>query len=476
MDATGHGRFRLFFSASDPGFVSPDCGPDECGSGTAVLYANSTDGLNWERPGLGLWGWRGEGAHRGVVVGANRTNILFQGSTSVAVFRDPSERNASRRFKAWGNLARGMIGPERQGGGRAGAGGAMPWKRPQVGGLAVSADGLAWTDYRELQNTSDGRRGRWRFDAQATMFFDARRQVYVGLDRAFRPCKECGDCPIWWQPHSGCQEHRGPACTAAQCNRTVRAVGSVTSASRDFVDGSFGENVEVFAAPTPEHQFYSTVVWPFADVYLAIVMVFDALDPPNTYGRGKIRCELAMSADPAMGPGSWRRIAPGTEFIPHGPELGPGLGSFDSHICFATAAPFRKTDAGEGEGEEFIYFMGGDGPHYSPPYPDPLHRNTSLGLATLRPDRFVAVKGPGSGNFELEASGRQLTITADTAVPGGSVTIGWDGVPCTPVTDANVTDFAVRGCGELTAGQRVQLQIRISGQALVYIVGFTDDR
>ena len=43
----------------------------------------------------------------------------------------------------------------------------LPWKAPQVGGIAVSANGIDFTDYAMVQNTSDTRRNRWRFDAQA---------------------------------------------------------------------------------------------------------------------------------------------------------------------------------------------------------------------------------------------------------------------------------------------------------------------
>ena len=34
------------------------------------------------------------------------------------------------------------------------------------------------------------------------------------------------------------------------------------------------------------------MTWPFYNVYLGIVMVYDAVDPPNTYGKGKVHCEL----------------------------------------------------------------------------------------------------------------------------------------------------------------------------------------
>ena len=41
-DSTGEGRYRAFYSASDPGFPSvPGCPPSECGAGSAILYATS---------------------------------------------------------------------------------------------------------------------------------------------------------------------------------------------------------------------------------------------------------------------------------------------------------------------------------------------------------------------------------------------------------------------------------------------------
>ena len=41
-------------------------------------------------------------------------------------------------------------------------------------------------------------------------------------------------------------------------------------------------------------------VRPFYNVYLGIVMIFDAVDPPDVYGKGKVHCELQYSTDPNM--------------------------------------------------------------------------------------------------------------------------------------------------------------------------------
>ena len=75
------------------------------------------------------------------------------------------------------------------------------------------------------------------------------------------------------------------------------------------------------------------------------------------------------------------------------------------------------------------YRTGKDGPHYSPDYPNPLHRNSSFGLATLRQDGFIALKardGKGSGKTTpLEVggagAGARLVLTADTDCKNGAV-------------------------------------------------------
>ena len=59
------------------------------------------------------------------------------------------------------------------------------------------------------------------------------------------------------------------------------------------------------------------------------------------------------------------------QFIPHG----TGSEAFDSHICFGAHSPTAMAD-----GSHRLYFMGGNGPHNGA-------RNSSFGLATLRPDR-----------------------------------------------------------------------------------------
>ena len=89
----------------------------------------------------------------------------------------------------------------------------------------------------------------------------------MSVERAFRPCDTCGGCPIWWQPHGGCQadvERHKDSCDAAQCNRTVRAIGASFSSTGDFKTTDWGPNEVVQRNPEgPERQFYSQISFPF---------------------------------------------------------------------------------------------------------------------------------------------------------------------------------------------------------------------
>ena len=110
-----------------------------------------------------------------------------------------------------------------------------------------------------------------------------------------------------------------------------------------------------------------------------------------------VYADVRNSDDSSLNTG-WTRITPGNDFIPLGSVRGEGKGDFDSHICFASGNPLRTEDGVK------IFYMGGDGPHYSPPFPSPLHRNSSFGLATLRQDgtaishrTLVKSRGPQDG-------------------------------------------------------------------------------
>lgn len=98
------------------------------------------------------------------------------------------------------------------------------------------------------------------------------------------------------------------------------------------------------------HQLYSQITWRFYDVFLGIVMVFDAETGSKGPDAGHVHCMLSW-APTALGPWEWvdvKGLEGLSEFIPKGPP-----GSFESHVCFAAHRPLRMPD-----GTTRIYYMG----------------------------------------------------------------------------------------------------------------------
>ena len=155
-------------------------------------------------------------------------------------------------------------------------------------------------------------------------------------------------------------------------------------------------------------------------------------------------------------------FATAPDFIPLGDD-----GAFDSHICFAAATPVAF------QGEERVYYMGGDGPHSG-------DRNSSFALATLRKDGYAGVAG--SGRFVLRAAacaGAALTITADVAA-GGSLRVGVPnsttlGLHMMDTIYADVTDgvatFSSGANFSSLVGSDVRLEVELTN-ATLYAVGF----
>ena len=129
-----------------------------------------------------------------------------------------------------------------------------------------------------------------------------------------------------------------------------------------------------------DHQTYAQVTFPWLNIYLGLVMVFDQIS------HDQVHCRLTFASRPE---GPWHpvegdNIVDAPDFLPLG-DL--EYKAFDSHVIFAAARPFRHGSGAAAA--EWMYYMGGNGPHDGA-------RNSSLGLATLRPDGFASVRGHGS--------------------------------------------------------------------------------
>ena len=227
-------------------------------------------------------------------------------------------------------------------------------------------------------------------------------------------------------------------------------------------------------AGSSARQLYSQVTFPWLNVWLGLVMVYHAKEPAE-----RVRCHLAWARTPDA---EWQWVDPlglqdgAREAIPLG-----DAGTFDSHICFAASTPRR---VGEGaSAHERLYYMGGNGPHGGA-------RNSSLGLAILRPDGYAAVRSTHGIVFTtpLICTGRTLHVTADVdaGVGGGALQIGAaEGGPypapaalraahAVPLT-ANVTNAPMRyesgSDWSALVGREVVLEIRLT-RAGLYSLGW----
>lgn len=307
-----------------------------------------------------------------------------------------------------------------------------------VEGVASSADGLHW---HGATNVS------WppphRYDDHNNVFWDEEMCMYVFTTRVMH---EPGVRSIGMA-----RTPRWPPTTRARIRSVLRAQA--------------------------ELQHYSAVSWKWHNAYLALVSVWDV--PARL-----IAPHLAASRDGlAWG---WVGEPPrpgGKGGRPFVPAAGVASGRFDSHIVFP-AKPVRAPE----QGEERVYYAGGNGEHNGP-------RNTSLGLATLRPDGFVALSGSGTVfTRRVLCTAAELTVSADTDVPGEAgayVQIGaqpsaewtagqfWPSADLAlPIRGRNVTDepvlFGARSRPfEALIGRKLVLEIRLRG-ARVFTVGFRE--
>ena len=199
------------------------------GCGTQVLlYANSTDGLIWVKPSLGIFDVgtvRKDLAH----IGTENNIVLIGGG--IGVYRDDHEENPRARYKAFGE---GCFTEE----------GTTMKKCSQ--NTAVSTNGLHWTDAEVLAFPQPQ-----RYDCHNQIFFDASREKYIMTTR------------------DGFSASPG------------RAIGMAETRSSAF-DFDTSKAPTLVEAGDLDHQLYSQISFRWAGIYLGIVMVYDATSSAGT--------------------------------------------------------------------------------------------------------------------------------------------------------------------------------------------------
>ena len=224
-----------------------------------TYYAESGDGIHWERPALGVVDF----------LGSKSNNIVLETNTDPnrGVFLDEHESNASRRFKMFGDI--GTAGTHTQ-------------KHAGVATL-VSADGIHWNGIQSAVSM------RVAADTANNAVFDKDLKKYIAFSR----------------------NH----CTHSSCNVSGWGVRRETQSTSSTWGGGWSVATEALHG---EHGYEMYSLVPFraanwtAGLYLGIGSFYETTNP-----EGYVRCELCRSTDFGK---TWQRLAPHRNFIPPGPQ------------------------------------------------------------------------------------------------------------------------------------------------------------
>jgi len=176
-----------------------------------------------------------------------------------------------------------------------------------------------------------------------------------------------------------------------------------------------------------------------------------------------IHTELAFSRDGI----SFDRLPDRPKLIERGPE-----GSWDDGMVFGEASWVEVGD------EWWIYYAGWDGPHNMPPGQT---REVGVGLATIRKEGFISMRGPAGGGVlvtrQIEWPGGELVVNADAAEGELSVRVtdarrkplaGFDYADCTPLKTSDVAHRVAWRGGSLAdhAGRIIRLEFLLKSADL----------
>ena len=371
-------------------------------AGGNVAYAESADGLRWQKPRLGVIVHEGRDTNLVVARGdgdklpATLPCLL----ENFGVFRDDRDADASRRYKmGYLSLQRNYTGPK-----------PSPFHSGQRRGLgvAVSPDGIHWRLYESwaTQATCDGAT-HWMHDPVS------RRYVLYGRTKFASPEVLAAVAGKPWLHFWG------------------RSVIRAESKPDDFlhweqVEPNSGELVlTADVQDPPGSEIYSMMVFPYEGVYIGLVQMFH-----KERDTCRLELQLAVSRDTRR----FTRVGDRAPFIPVGRPgrsqcelpLGPestgnccrppvddvGLpGSWDQYNnSIATGPPLEA-------GDELRFYYGGRSSPHSPYKVAGAVNRGCIGLATIPRDRFASLSaGEQPGQIltrPLRLDGRVLHLNAN---------------------------------------------------------------
>jgi len=379
------GRFRMWYLAGCPAdgeFTDEATGnrypyPQT----TKVAYAESADGITWDKPNLGQVEWRGSRDNNMLALGR-------QNAEGVSVLVDEHDPDPARRYKAlfWDHAADGAYYHQDLK--------RILWRETQESDgayLAWSADGIQWTHAPHNPVI------RAYMDTNQNLLWDERIARYVAFSRF-------------------------------GFGRKI-----ARSESEDFVHWTAPQLVlDCDEADGEGTQFYGAGVDLYEGLYVAMLWAY------REGGDGRIDTQLGVSRDGVH----WERVADRAVFIPLGesgswedgmargaeriirvPPAGgsaringvPSSAGGAQRIGGVASAATGSARPGETGDELWIYYAGVNGPHSGPKFPaESIVRKhkPAIGLATLRRDGFVSLDAGADGGWLL---------TRASALPAGAL-------------------------------------------------------
>ena len=335
---------------------------------SVLCFATSVDGLQWQKPKLGLFEYRG----------TKENNILLPHSgLACGVFKDLRETDLSKQYK--------MI---------------HMWHDYKVY-ASYSSDGLRWTPYNDGQAVFLEPPGH---DSHMIAYWDEGLGKYVAIirDRTGRisdvrsglVSDEVGR--QGWRKLWDSKGNRSPE------NHSIRRVAQIES--DDFIHWT---NYRVIHGPDKDDplnrdQFYNMEVMPYEGLRLGLMTVF-SYDPD--YCRGAV--QLTYSRDGRH----WHRAGNRDVFLP----LSSRVGDFDWGSIYPLQRPFVHDD------EIWIYYNGYGVDHNLTPPPGVDDFPNGIGLAKLRVDGFVSVDAGETGGT---LTTKPLTFTGERLIVNANATHG----------------------------------------------------
>ena len=379
--------FKMWYSLWEPGKG------DEA---SVLAYATSEDGLEWHKPSLGIFEYRG----------TRENNILMdREGCACGVLRDPHETDPDMRYKVLFQDA-----------------------SVQIGG-AYSADGLHWVRYNDGKPVIPG-----GHDSQAIAYWDEHLGKYVAIirDRTGK-IKEVRKQLVtdeaarerWRRFWGGPKKDRSPE------NHSIRRVGQAES--EDFVH--WGPD-RCIVGPDSEDllnrdQFYNMEVMQYEGLRIGLMTVF-SYDPD--YCRGAV--QLVYSRDGMH----WSREDNRATFL--SPSDRPG--DFDWGSIYPVQCPLVVGD------EIWIYYHACNCDH-SLDLPDGVAQLWGgIGLAKLRLDGFVSVE---AGAEDGMLTTRSFTFEGNRLAINAEATSGYVTVEILDPKGEAIEDFSSDDCDPLTADE-----------------------